>query len=54
MAKLDHLDSHFSSQQVKPWYNREVFQSLLRLRGVECRAPDGYAEAFHAERIVVR
>jgi len=54
MAKLDHLDSHFSSQQVKPWYDREALQSLLRLRGVECRSPDGYAEAFHVERIVLR
>ena len=53
MAKLDHLDSQFSSQHAKPWYDREALQSLLRLRGVECRAPDGYAEAFHAERVVV-
>lgn len=54
MAKLDHLDHHFSSQHAKPWYDREALQSLLRIRGVECRAPDGYAEAFHAARIVIR
>lgn len=54
MAKLDHLEDHFSSQHVKPWYDREALQSLLRLRGVECRAPSGYAEAFHAERIIIR
>lgn len=53
-AKLDHLDSHFASQHEKPWYGREALQSLLRLRGIECRAAHGYAEAFHAARIVIQ
>lgn len=50
-AKLDHLDSHFETQQQKPWYNRDTFLGLMRLRGVESLAPDGFAEAFHATRI---
>ena len=54
MAKLDHLDAHFDSQHRKPWYDREALQALLRLRGVECGAPDGYAEAFRADRVVIR
>ena len=53
-AKIEHLDGHFESQRHKPWYDREALQGLLRLRGVECRAPDGYAEAFRADRIVIR
>ena len=53
-AKIDHLDGHFASQQDKPWFDREALLGLLRLRGVECRAPDGYAEGFHADRIVLR
>jgi len=24
----------------------------MRLRGMECRAPDGYAEAFYARKVV--
>lgn len=54
MAKLEHLDAQFASQHSKPWYDREALQAMLRLRGIECRAPDGYAEAFHADRISIR
>jgi LmbE family N-acetylglucosaminyl deacetylase len=54
VAKLDHLDAHFASQHGKPWYDREALQAMLRLRGVECRAPDGYAEAFRSDRLVIR
>jgi hypothetical protein len=25
----------------------------MRLRGVECRAPEGYAEAFYARKFVL-
>ena len=53
-AKLEHLEGNFASQQSKPWYDREALQALIRLRGVECHAPEGYAEAFHADRIVIR
>jgi hypothetical protein len=27
---------------------------LARLRGAECRAPDGFAEAFHGRKIMVQ
>jgi len=53
-AKLDHLGAHFSSQHTKPWYDRQALQSILRLRGVECRAVERYAEAFHVDRCVVQ
>ena len=53
-AKLNHLEENFASQQGKPWYDREALQALLRLRGIECHASEGYAEAFHADRIVIR
>ncbi len=49
--KLDHIDSHFETQHEKAWYNRHIFSGLMRLRGVESLAPDGFAEAFHATRI---
>ena len=44
------LDSHHS-QAPKDWFNSETFMALLRLRGIECRAPSGYAEAFHARKL---
>jgi len=52
-AKLEHLTSHFPSQHSKPWYGRDAFSSLLRIRGVECLATDGFAEAFHANRAAI-
>lgn len=52
--KFDHLAQHFASQHLKPWYNSEAFASLMRIRAIECHAPGGYAEAFHARRVVIR
>lgn len=52
-AKVDHLALHFESQQQKPWYHREMFTGLMRIRGMECLARDGYAEAFHANRVTL-
>ena len=28
-----------------------LIRGLMRLRGLECNAPDGYAEAFHARKV---
>jgi LmbE family N-acetylglucosaminyl deacetylase len=43
----------FGSQRSKDWFNEETFLGLMRLRGMECRAEGGYAEAFHARKIAV-
>lgn len=43
----------FGSQRAKDWFSEETFLGLMRLRGMECRATDGYAEAFHARKIVL-
>jgi len=42
----------FGTQRAKDWFSEETFISLLRLRGIECRASDGYAEAFHARKVL--
>jgi LmbE family N-acetylglucosaminyl deacetylase len=44
--KIELLLSHFGSQRSKDWFDAEVFRGLARLRGMECRAPEHYAEAF--------
>jgi LmbE family N-acetylglucosaminyl deacetylase len=44
--KIEMLLAGFGTQRSKDWFNDEVFRALARLRGMECRAPDGYAEAF--------
>lgn len=51
--KLAHLAAHFPSQHAKAWYTRETFAALLRIRGVESLAPEGFAEAFVAERVSI-
>lgn len=48
--KVDLLNSHFGSQRSKQWFDAETFLGLARLRGMECRAPDRYAEAFIARK----
>jgi LmbE family N-acetylglucosaminyl deacetylase len=44
--KIALLLDHFGSQRSKDWFDAETFRGLARLRGIECRAPDRYAEAF--------
>jgi LmbE family N-acetylglucosaminyl deacetylase len=51
--KVDVLLECFASQREKPWFTRETFLGLMRLRGVECNAASGYAEAFHCRKAVL-
>ncbi len=44
--KVETLMRHFGSQRSKDWFDRATFEGLARLRGMECRAASGYAEAF--------
>jgi LmbE family N-acetylglucosaminyl deacetylase len=43
----------FRTQRNKHWFTEDTFMSLLRIRGVECAAPDKYAEAFYCRKIIV-
>ncbi|WKZ12102.1 MAG: PIG-L deacetylase family protein [Gammaproteobacteria bacterium] len=47
------LSECFPSQRGRGWFTTETFTGLARLRGIECNAPDGYAEAFHARKLVM-
>lgn len=51
--KIGMLDEHFGSQRSKDWFDAETFRGLARLRGMECRAPEGRAEAFHMRKGVI-
>ncbi len=53
VRKTEHLDRAFTTQTDKHWFSTETFLGLMRLRGVECRAPEGYAEAFYARKFVM-
>jgi LmbE family N-acetylglucosaminyl deacetylase len=47
------LLSLFGTQRSKDWFSEETFLGLMRLRGMECRAADGHAEAFYARKITL-
>lgn len=49
--KIDLLLKHFGSQRSKQWFDSETFLGLARLRGMECRAPERYAEAFVGRKL---
>ena len=51
--KIDLLLSHFGSQRSKLWFDSETFHGLARLRGMECRTSERYAEAFFARKLSV-
>jgi LmbE family N-acetylglucosaminyl deacetylase len=49
--KVHNIMAAFQSQHAKRWFREDTFLSLMRLRGMECNAPSGYAEAFYARKI---
>jgi LmbE family N-acetylglucosaminyl deacetylase len=51
--KIELLTAAFGSQRSRDWFDSDVFRSLARLRGMECRAPHAYAEAFVARKILL-
>ena len=51
--KIQTIVKCFQSQKDRTWFTEDVFSSILRLRGVECHAPSGFAEAFHARKLVL-
>jgi LmbE family N-acetylglucosaminyl deacetylase len=51
--KIKLLNLHFGSQRSKQWFDSDTFIGLARLRGIECRAPDRYAEAFFARKLIL-
>jgi LmbE family N-acetylglucosaminyl deacetylase len=51
--KVRYIMDTFQSQRTKRWFEEDMFLSLMRLRGMECNAPSGYAEAFYCRKIVM-
>lgn len=51
--KVRYLQSAYASQRAKRWFSEDAFMALMRLRGIECNATRGLAEAFHARKVVV-
>lgn len=51
--KVRYIMDTFASQRSKRWFQPETFRGLMRLRGMECNAPSGYAEAFYSRKLVL-
>lgn len=49
--KVAHLMRYFGSQRKRSWFTPATFEGHLRLRGIECNAESGSAEAFHGRKI---
>jgi LmbE family N-acetylglucosaminyl deacetylase len=51
--KVELLLAVFGTQRSRHWFDADTFRALMRLRGLECASPSGYAEAFHAPKVVL-
>ena len=51
--KIRYIMDSFESQRCKRWFQPETFRGMMRLRGMECNAPSGYAEAFYSRKLVL-
>ena len=43
----------FKSQKNRDWFTPDAFLSILRIRGIESKAPEKYAEAFYCRKLVL-
>lgn len=51
--KADLIVECFPSQHGHKWFKRKTFLALMHLRGVECNAEDGFAEAYYCRKLVI-
>jgi len=51
--KVRYIVEAFETQRSKQWFGKDTFLALMRLRGMECVAPSGYAEAFYCRKLVL-
>lgn len=51
--KVEHLMEHFASQRSKRWFTPDLFEGLMRIRGMECASESGFAEAFYGHKVSI-
>ncbi len=51
--KIELILRSFPSQAGRRWFRSETFEAVMRLRGVESNAPEGWAEGFHCRKLAV-
>jgi LmbE family N-acetylglucosaminyl deacetylase len=50
--KVELLMRHFPSQAGKHWFTPDLLAAVTRIRGMECAAAGGFAEAFYCRKAV--
>ncbi len=50
--KIRYIMRSYKTQRGKPWFTDETLRALMRIRGVESRAPR-YAEAFYGRKLIL-
>ena len=50
--KINTILHCFKTQSGKHWFEREIFLSIMRIRGMESASKTRYAEAFYSHKIV--
>ncbi len=51
--KIETLMACYATQTNRQWFTPDTFAGLMRLRGIECDSPTGYAEAYHARKLIL-
>ena len=51
--KVKHLMDFYATQRSRDWFTEDLFSSLMRLRGMECRSESGFAEAFYGHKLTL-
>jgi LmbE family N-acetylglucosaminyl deacetylase len=52
--KIKALMRFFGTQRNKQWFTEDLFEGLMRLRGIEAASPTRYAEAFHCRKVLLQ
>jgi hypothetical protein len=51
--KIMYVMDSFQTQRSKDWFTADALLSILRIRGIESRAPEKYAEGFYCRKVVI-
>jgi LmbE family N-acetylglucosaminyl deacetylase len=50
--KIELILKHFPTQAKKHWFSDDLLRAMARIRGMECAAPERFAEAFYGRKLV--
>lgn len=51
--KISKILASFHSQSGKPWFTDDTFRAILRIRGLESKAHEKYAEGFYCRKALL-